>query len=355
MLSRTVSTLMILSILALSACTPAKPPPEEGPGEPGEHPAATVDEIPPLEPEAEVLPFTLIVNEEVVGPDLRCSVPEGQVVIIQYVASEVVTCELRVQPPGGAAIVLGSWQADTAYFNYSFPYGENHLILGCDDSIYDVLVIAGAPEGGGTSKACSGAYLDLNPNTRLEYEETAATSYPKYWLYRVTDWTIQDSTATLTFLMERSTGVERKPEATVTLNLACAGDLILISRAVEQEGGKISTTLYEEGTVFMPPVIKEGVQWERHGTTEVEYEDQMYAFNLTERFKCSGEESVSVKAGEFTAARVEYSISGSGEDEEYAYSGESWFVPGLGRILVMDDTEEKRKLELVAYEGVLPR
>ncbi len=356
-----VSIIVLLSVVAV-ACTHLRKPPEQSEPDPpppdkpvAQGPSAPISE-PPVTPDEPALPFVLIIGEQTLGPDRKVHVPEAQGVTINFMSDDYVACELSVQHPGGETIMIGAWQSDMAQFYQSFPYGENHLFLTFGDQIYDILVVSGAPEPGLEDEgSCEGTLIHYNSDAQWEYEATKENELASRLIYRVQDWTVDSQGEVgFTLAMERRSGIEANVTGTVQADLVCSGKVILIRQAVEQDSETRWLTIYDDGTIYLPSKLNQDIWWERRGTLHVETGDEVTTYDIVERYQCREKERVSVEAGEFEAWRVDYSISQTRDDEEHGYSGASWYVEGLGRILNEADLEGAPRVELVSYEGIAP-
>jgi len=343
-------TALVLSILICASCTP----PDNGSESSSSNGSPPVDDSPPSENPAEPqnpLPFILRVNDTEVGPDRRVSVPADQISLIGITTDDINAGNLVVVLPDGESIALGEWQSDQVQFVQNFPYGENHLIISMEQNVYDILVVAAAPEPASGSTGCTNTFMNLSLDTRLVYRETADDMAPATWTHYVTNWS-NDNTgnSAVTYVMDRSSGIEGNVTHSVTLDLVCTGETIFISNAYEVLDGITWHTQYDSNAVYLPADLSPGSVWERHGTFDTEIDDEAIHFSLVERLHCTSQDRISVEAGEFDALRVEYATEKFNDDESYSSEGVSWYVPGLGRVL----TESTARLEMISYEGIAP-
>lgn len=301
------------------------------------------------------LPFRLLINGEPVGADLRANVPDGQIASIQFISSQMSNGEISVVDPQGLTIMLGQWQSDQAQFVYQFAYGESRLKLSIDGVTYDVLVVAGAPQPRSLS-GCPGAFMDLNPDAEWVYSNTGGDEYPSRWLNHLTGLATDTAgKVSCTLVMERSGGIEGKIDHTARLDLLCTDNVIYITSAIEQETGTEWITNYERDSIYLPASMSAEPTWERRGTFETKVADQSDIATLVERLTCTGSEKVSVEAGEFEAYRVEFTMELTSGNETLTSKGVSWYVPGIGRVLSVGDTEGKPRMELSSYKNVALR
>ncbi len=344
-------TALLFSLLIGSSCTPQGEPPgeqtdptsTEGTQE-SEPPNGTV-EIP------DVLPFNLYVNDIEVGADRTVSVPEDQVTMISIFTNDMIIGSLMVARDGSDSVPLGEWQSDQAQFIHSFQYGENHLLITLDHVLYDILVVAGAPEPDAGTKGCSDTFMDLSLDTRLVFEESGDDTAPARWDHYVTNISTDSmGNSAVTYIMERSSGIEGNISHAVTLDLICNGETIYITGASELVEGTVWSTEYDENTLYLPPGMSPGTTWERHGNFDADLGDEVVRYSLVERLRCTGQDRISVTAGEFDAYRVDYTTEKYNDEESFTNSGTSWYVPGLGRVL----TESRARLEMMTYEGIAP-
>ena len=354
---------VILILVSAPACIPR--PPQNTIPKDGNPPASTRQSEPVVSPsdrsgEAanEGLPFSLTIGGQRIDSDLRVSVPEGQGVAIQFLSNGPGSGQMSVVRPGGESVLLGAWQANSAQFNYAFPYGENRLILSYAGKDYDILVVAGAPlPSAQSSTGCEGSYLALTQGAVWNYEETSQSDFTEYWVYRVQDWNQNaNGEVRLTIAVEGSSGIERKVDRTALLELVCRSGQIFIDRSVETEQGVETATTYDSNTIYVPQTLTNGAWWQRQGLMEVKQENgDSLIYNVIEKFGCTGREKVTVKAGEFEADRVEYTITRTREGQEIRIQAVTWFVPGLGRVLSEAEGENPARMELVSYENITPR
>jgi len=342
--------LLLLLTLLLSAC----PEPDPGPSRIAHEPEIT----PPgqnLErntastpEETAALPFTLRINGEIISTNPEAQVSEGEITTIDISSSGILEGEIRVLHPDGTSIPLGEWQADQTQFIHSFPYGENHLILLVDENVYDILVVSGAPQITPPGQDCANPFFDFTPDAVSILTETALDELPATWTHRIVGMSeYEDNNTAFTFLMQRAAGLEGNIDHTVSLDLMCIDNVTLISTATETFDGIEWTTEYPDGTIYLPATLQDGVTWERHGVFTGHSGTDSISFDLVERFRCTGEETISIIAGEFNTFRVDFSIEKTGEDDTFTTTGTSWYVPGIGRVL----TESTLRLELTSHQS----
>ncbi len=356
MSTRTAILLVAVLLILIVSCTKPQPAPSGGP------PADTSSSTSQSGQDGKTgdgaatgLPFQLIINGEPVGADLRANVPEGQVASIQFISSQMGNGEISVVDPQGLTVMLGQWQSDQAQFVYQFAYGESRLKLSVDGVTYDVLVVAGAPQAGSLS-GCPGAFMDLNSDAEWVYSNSGGDEYPSRWLNHLTGLATDSAgKVSCTLVMERSSGVEGKVDHTARLDLLCTDNVIYITSAIEQETGTEWITNYEKDSIYLPASMSAGLTWERRGSFETKVADQSDIATLVERLTCTGTEKVSVEAGEFDAYRVEFTIERTSGNETLESKGVSWYVPGIGRVLSVGDTEDKPRMELSSYKDVAMR
>ena len=304
------------------------------------------------------LPFMFFVGDTQVGPDLRVSVPENQGMVIQYQADTAISCELSVQRSDREGVIaIGAWNGEMAQYFQEFPYGENHLFLTRGDRIYDILVVAGPPQPESTSSnGCGKTFLDLNSNARWTYETYRNDESTGQLINRVENFHLmQDGTTSLILVMERFSDEPGKVAGTIEAELTCHGESILVSQVTEVGGEMAKSTTYNDGTVYMPSVLAQDIWWERRGTMIVQEGHDSVYYDVIERFRCTGRENISIAAGEFEAYRVEYTIEQVSWAESVSFSGVSWYVAGLGRVLNDADVSGSPRVELVSYENVGPK
>ncbi len=343
-----------IALLLLTACTSSRtaserPETEAPAGQPGVQPEA--ESAPPE------LPFSLTIGDSIADMDLEIAVPEGQALDIHLVSEDEISGSARVVHPDGVSIPLGEWHNTEARFVHEFPYGESHLIIEYGEEIYDFLVVAEVAEPEAAATNCENAFMTMQPGARWEYEETIGREYPSRWVYRVDTWTVDaDGNVDVTLVVERLTGVEGNVDRVTFLELECVQNVIYIIEAVQREGQLESTTEYEPGTVYLPESILEGTSWQRRGSLEMRGPDRSESYTITETLTCVAHERISVRAGEFDAYKVEFTIEGmpSAEGEPLSHRGASWYVPGIGRVLSIGESDDAPRLELLSYEGVEP-
>jgi hypothetical protein len=356
--------IIIFLAVALIACsctyTGRRPDGQSQDGRPTA--AGPVNQEPPAEtpePEAVPLPFTLHVGDEMVGPDLRVSVPENQGTVIQYESQASVTCELWVQHADSEnAIAVGSWNGEMAQYYQEFPYGENHLLLTYGDHVYDILVVAGAPapETGDEQSDCGATLMDLNADSRWEFKATQNGNDVGTLVQYVTNMAPAEGGGVgLTLVAERRDAGNAGNNGTVQVQLVCQGEIILVKEAVEKTEMTTLSTVYNDGSVYLPSMLDTDIWWERQATSTAESGLETQTYQVNETYHCTGSERISIAAGEFDAYKVEYRIEQTGKNESVSFSGVSWYVPGLGRILNIADMTGSPRIELVSYENVSPR
>jgi hypothetical protein len=322
-------------ILACASCTRA---PREQPES-----TSTAETEPSVVGEAVgEVPFEITVNERSPDNEMQITVTSDQPAIIGLYSPQNTESELRVIHPGGESENLGQWSGEVGRFLHRFPYGENHLIVQYGDTVYDFLVVAGPPQPQPASQ-CEGAYIELNPGVSWEYAETSELDYPATRVYRIDAASVdEEGRPHYNLIMERYGGVERKIDTILSLDLYCADGIIYITRAIQQAHNFESDTVYDEGTIYMPAEITAGTFWSRHGSYMETADETTSSYDLTESITCTAVETVTVEAGEFEAAKT----------ESASFSGTSWYVPGIGRVLSIGQIEGSPRLELVSYEGV---
>lgn len=304
-------------------------------------------------------PFSLTIGGQAVGSDRRVSVPESQGVAIQIQSrgGSASSGQMRVIEAKGNVRELGTWQATSVQFYYGFPYGENHLIVSLGKSEYDFLVVAGVPfPSEEPAIGCSGGYMDLNQGAIWNYEETNNKDYPEYWVYKAKSWSETDTgEVQLTIGIEGSTGVEKRVDRNATLDLICSKGTVFVTHGSEiflNPRTEITTT-YDKNTIYMPPILVKGTEWQRQGIRHVKVgEEEGTTYHVLEKFICVGKEKVTTKAGEFEADKVEYSINTTSSGKEITRKGVTWYVPGLGRVLSVGEMEGSPRMELTSFEGV---
>ncbi len=303
----------------------------------------------------EDLPFVLTINGDPIDSDRRASVTERRNSEIRFSSSDVQSCRLDLIHPDGESITIGEWQSREMEFMCEFPYGENHLVLAYGDTVYDILVVSGAPEPEIVTGGCDDAFIDLHPNSRWELKQTSKNEAPSRWSHQITGWTINESDdAFFKLLMERSSGIENRIDHSTELDMRCSDGVIYIISALEKEVGIERLITYEPDSIYIPETIAEGVSWDRRANYVIRTPDTTVTGTLFESQRCTGLERISVEAGEFDAYRVEFIINETLNDSEFSTEGTSWYVPGLGRVLSTGNTEEAPRLELVSYEGISP-
>jgi hypothetical protein len=361
----------LVSLLIVLLCVLACAPKKGGAGkesDTGQNPQTSIslpDQVGLNEPgrsaqASENFPFSLTIGTTVVGTDRRVSVPENQGVPIQIHSggSAMVSGQMKAIDASGKVSLLGAWQAAQTQFFYVFPYGENHLVITFNNKDYDFLVVAGIPLPAEQSQSlgCSGGYMDLNQGAVWNYEETSNKGYLENWVYKMESWN-QAGTGdvNLAIIAQGSTGVEHTIDRTAKLDLLCSKGTVFVSRIIESSINPKTeiVTTYDKNTIYMPPVLAQGVEWQRIGIREVKVgEEEGTTYHVTEIFSCTGKEHVVTKSGEFDADKVEYSISTTLNKKEITHKGVTWYVPGLGRVLSVGDLEESPRLELVSFTGV---
>ena len=339
--------ILILTLL-IAACLSCADNQQE---EPESTPEVETGTIATEEP-VEETPFDLTINEQSPDEDRQITVTSDQPAIIGLYSPGNTESELRVVHPEGDAEVLGQWAGEVGRFLHRFPYGENHVIVQYGENIYDFLVIAGPPQTQAESE-CEGAYVELNPGVSWEFAETSELDYPATRIYRI-DSAASDEAGRphYNLIMERYGGVEQKIDNILSLDLYCSDGIIYITRAVQQGHNYESDTIYDDGTIYMPPEITVGTTWSRHGSYSETIDDVTSSYDLTESITCTAVETVDIEAGEYEAVKTDYEIARSSGDESASYTGTSWYVPGIGRILSIGQVEGSPRLELVSYEGV---
>ena len=349
--------LLILTILIIAclSCTGNRQNDAEIPQEVTDIHAGTETEATGTEEAVEDIPFEITINEQSPDDDLQITVTSDQPAIIGLYSPGNTESELRVVHPEGGAEVLGQWAGEASRFLHRFPYGENHLIVQFNENVYDYLVVAGPPQPQEESE-CEGAYIELNPGVSWEFEETSELDYPATRIYRI-DSAASDEAGRphYNLIMERYGGVEQKIDNILSLDLYCSNGVIYITRAVQQGHNFESDTIYDEGTIYMPPEITVGTTWSRHGSYSETIDEVTALYDLTETITCTATETVQLDAGEFEAVKTDYEIARSSGDESASYTGTSWYVPGIGRVLSIGQVEGSPRLELVSYEGVSAR
>jgi hypothetical protein len=346
---------MLVLLILLTASCAARNTRQESPqaGDRGPHQSSGEPDLSDLPVD---LPFGLFINDQEVGPDMRATVPEGHVASIRFMSAGSLRCRLSVVHPDGETIVLGEWTGGGAAFDHVFPYGESHMIVSYGDRVYEILVVAEPAEPPAAESGCPGAFMDIRTDAKWEYRETFEQEYPAIWEYTIEQWA-QDAQGNERFTLrtDRQTGIERKVDRTARLELTCTDATIYIDSATETEGDIEWVTEYEEGSIYIPADIHEGVEWERRGILTISTPEGNTGINLTERFRCTGEERVVTEAGEFDSAVVRFKIDRITPDESLTSEGTSWYVPGLGRVLSTGEMEGSPRLELISYEGATPR
>jgi len=319
--------------------------------EPGEREVAIEEEV-----DFGAYPFQIKLNGTPVDSDLTTHVRTGEFVSIEFNAREVATGQLSVQHPGGETIPIGEWHADFAHFVQQFPEGENHMLITFRDTVYDIKVISEtepAEEDEADTTACSGAYIEFNPELTFEYLETSHTDVPAPWYYNISGWEQDDEgTVAFTLKMERRSGVEQNISRSTAVLLECRNDMIYIHGSTDMEAGITWEVSYDEDSVWLPPYIEPGVTWIRHGTLTIDTSDEVFEYDLTEQFGCVATETVSTEAGEFEAARVEYLIERISGTESLNHAGTWYLVQGIGRVLSIGADESEPRLELVTWSGM---
>lgn len=300
------------------------------------------------------LPFQLSINNQIIGPDLIAVVPENTPAPIEFVSSMHLDGELSIVPAGGgSAIALGTWTGSTASFTYMFGYGENHALLKIGDDVYDITIVAGVNESAsdpGSVSGCPNSFMNLAMGNEWDYQEHSEVSITTYWTYSIQDVTNSaDGTISLTMRMTATQGIEKKEITAVSLNIVCDGENSYLVSALEQKEDFTNSTVYDPRTIFMPAEIEQGTKWTRTGVSTIVTGGDSYDVNLVEEFECIGVESINVAAGEFSAHRVEFAITGEGSDLDYTNTGTSWYVPRIGRILMIGENGELPRRELVSY------
>ena len=302
------------------------------------------------------IPFQLTVNGLNPGPDNDFRVDEGSIVPIGYAGKAAENCEMKVSGPDGTVAMLGQWNSDFASFFYRFPYGENTLTVMHGDDAYEFLVISGVPTSSDQPPPCAAAMIDIRPDAEWVYNWTSETEAPATWTQHITDFVNSESgELTFTLIMEKTTGIEERVTHTTTLHLICSDNTIFVTGVEEVKDDVTWTTFYDPDSVYMPSNLAPGIIWERHGTIRTISTDIDNTSSITERQQCTGPETISVASGEFNAFRVEYSLEIKAEEDSYTVDGTAWYVPGLGRVLNIGNSEGTPKMELVSFKNVGPR
>lgn len=360
--------LIIALLTALISCQPSdeRPGDEESPNEVGDTGNETVDVsavIPEVDDETQSnsdgetleIPFYMIIDDVTLQDNPEAVIHTQDPVTIQIIGSVSADCELVAIDPDDSSFSLGTWIGNTAIFNHSFPYGENHLLLKWDESVYDILVISGAPEPREQGEGCSGAFMDLSPDTVWTFMLADDRGQITSWEYKVLNWMEPGESGTaFSISMILMGGIERDGSPSTTLDLYCSGDTIYINNAIEDGIRTIWNTTYDEGTIYLPSELTAGTTWERHGTFILDSPDGPLNGEVTEHLRCTGEERVAVMAGEFDACKVEFRIERTLDENSMLDEGYSWYVPGLGRILSVSE-DGSRRLEMTSYTGISPR
>jgi len=354
-MKRAILSAMIVFMIGLTACAESR---EDAPqdSDARTHVAdESTDETGRVGKQIDELPFEIAVDEQTPQDDSQIEISSDQPATIALYSPENTESELRVVHPDGVAEVLGQWTGDTARFIHRFPYGENHLIVQYGDSVYDLLIIAGPPPAREESR-CEGAYIELAVGVSWEFDETSEFDYPAKRYYRIESMSEDEQgNPHYSLAMERYAGVEQKIDTIMSLDLYCSDEVIYITNAVQQGHNFESRTIYDEGTVYIPAEITTGTEWSRHGEYVETLDDTTTLYELTETISCTGIETIEIEAGEFEAAKVDYEIERVSNEETVTYSGYSWYVPSLGRVLSVGQIEGAPRLELVSYAGVSTR
>lgn len=301
------------------------------------------------------IPFYLIIDDVTLQDNPEAVIHTQDPVTIQIIGSVSADCELVVLHPDDSSFSLGTWIGDTAIFNHAFPYGENHLLIKWDDSVYDILVVSGAPEPREQGEGCSGAFMDLGPDTVWTFELTDEHGQITSCEYKVFNWMESgESGTTFSISMILMGGIEQDGSPSTTMDLYCSGDTIYINNAIDYGIRTIWNTTYNEGTIYLPSELTAGTTWERHGTFIVDSPDGPLTGEVIEHLRCTGEERVAVSAGEFDAYKVDFRIERTLDENSTLDEGYSWYVPGLGRILSVSE-DGSRRLEMTSYTGINPR
>lgn len=348
--------LIFICLLINVSCIKKEPANEKKPDNlPLEH--KQVETLPSAEStESKELPFSLIIGGTIVGPELRVNIAEGQGTLIKVMSNSVETGQMKVIHPEGDSLILGSWQAGVVQLYHEFPYGENRLIITLGEKEYEVLVVAGAPSPGQTkSYECYSAYLKLSYDATWNYEESLPDT-TIYWKHSIKNLSQNSSgELTATVLAEGIRGNETKVSRTSLIDLVCKGDQLYITRMTDTFEDHKMVISYDAGTICIPPKLEKGVMWKRHGVAlYTEGDGEALTYDVEETFTCVGEEPVSVKAGDFTASKVDFKIIRKGNDEEFTSEGSIWYVLGLGRVLSQSYSDSSLKLELVSFDGISP-
>jgi len=344
-----------LALFFIISCVGGKSP---------EPPATTTQEehlssqtsTPESEDVARDIPFELTVGGSNAGPDNDFRVDEGSVVPIGYTGNAAEDCEMKVSGPDGTVTMLGQWNSDFASFFYRFPYGENTLTVMHGDDIYEFLVVSGIPSSSDQPTPCAAAMINIRPDAEWVYSQTSETEAPTTWTQHIADFvTSENGELTFNLVLEEATGIEERVTHTTTLHLTCSDNTMFIAGVEDIKEDVRWTTSYDANSVYMPANLAPGTIWERHGTIRTTTTDLDYTSSITERQQCTGSETISVPSGEFNAFRVEYSLEIKAEEDSYTVDGTAWYVPGLGRVLNIGNSDGTPKMELVSFKNVGPR
>ena len=216
--------------------------------------------------------------------------------------------------------------------------------------------MSGAPVSNEETHSCSNALIELNEDASWIYTQTAELTAPTTWTQSIENLaTNSDGNTVFTVIMEESSGIENRVTHTTKLDLVCIDNNLFITGVLETKNDVEWTTVYDEGSVYMPSRLSEGVMWERHGSMRTVADEVWYESRITERQMCTAMEGISITAGEFDAWRVEYSLEIESDGDTMSVTGAAWYVPGLGRILNIGEIEGNPTMELISYENVAPR
>ncbi len=356
MLIRLTMTFCLIAICFSNACQPkVENTPEPGTQE--EH-LSVQDALPfadddPAQPD---LDFSLSIDGQELNYNRPVRVSEGTVSSIDFISNDVKSAVLSILQPDGNTIPLGEWQTEIAQFVYRFPYGENHIILGYGDNVYDFTVIAGVQESAETDTGCEGSFVSISQDSKWVFQKTSETDSPATWTQSVRSWdSADDGEMSFSIMMERSSGVEGNINHAIELFLFCQNGVFYVDTVNEQEDGMIMVTKYEDNSVYVPASINIGTIWERRGTTDIIHGEDMWSMTIRESQTCTGIETIVVEAGEFDAYKVEFTIEKIQGNESQIAEGTSWYVPGLGRVMRGAEIPGFPRMELINYENLTPR